>query len=119
MISLKNTSCHFAWARYLHWRSSISNHYRLMFALKIICGSFFNMAMALRTCAASKIIVYECMNPSPRCAILFKYAQLRCALLSCAKRGDLVRESHNAVRNRCDATCWRDYLGDQAHSVRR
>ena len=43
----------------------------------------------------------------------------RCAPLSCTKRGDLVREPHNAARNRCDATCWLDCFGDQAHSAQR
>ena len=74
-----------------------------------------------RTCAASTNYRIR-MNKTKMPAILFKYhgtAKLRCAPLSCPKRGDLVREPHNAARNRCNATCWLDHCGDQAHSAQR
>ena len=59
------------------------------------------------------------LNELPHKDAWIQDAQLRCAPLSCAKRGDLVREPQNAARNCCDATCWLDYFGDQAHSAQR
>jgi len=72
-----------------------------------------------RKCATTSTNYSIRMHESKMRAILYKYAQLRCAPLSCPKRGDLVREPHNASRNHCDATCWLDYCGDNAHSVQR
>ncbi len=85
----------------------------------IVCFIFeYGHGAQCRTCAASTNYRIR-MHESKMCALLFKYAQLRCAPLSCAKRGDLAREPHNAARNRCNATFWLDHNGDHAHSVQR
>jgi hypothetical protein len=85
----------------------------------IVCFIFeYGHGTQCRACTASMNYSIR-MHESKMCALLFKYAQLRCPPLSCAKRRDLVREPHNAARNHCDATFWLDHNGDQAHSVQR
>ncbi len=102
-----------------------SDHqYRLSFALKILFVSFLNMAMRSKqnmrhlfngSQHSSAWWIQDAHNPFQICTV----TNLRCAPLSCPKRGDLVREPHNAARNRCDATCWLDHCCDQAHSAQR
>lgn len=72
-----------------------------------------------RKCATTSMNYSIRMHESKMRKVLFKCAQLRCAPLSCPKRGDLVREPHNAARNHCYATYWLDYCGDKAQSVQR
>ena len=102
-----------------------SDHqYRMSFALKNLFVSFLNMAMRSKqnmrhlfngSQHSSAWWIQDAHNPFQICTV----TNLRCAPLSCTKRGDLVREPHNSGRNRCDATCWLDHCGDQAHSVQR
>ncbi len=71
LVCMMDPRCAQSFTKSVQLQSSISNHFQLMFALKILCVLFLNMAMALSAEHAQpqRIIEYECMNP--RCAHSF------------------------------------------------
>ncbi len=120
-ICMMDPRCAQSVSKSVQLQSSISNHFRLTFALKILCVSILNMAIALSAEHAQpqRIIAYECMNQ--RCAHSFSNMHNYDVHRYNARNvGTLcARAPHNAARNCCDATFGLDHNGDQAHSVQR